>query len=155
MFVVRPRNLRPVEQELWLTQQEFYPTTRGVQADYAAMLASDPGVVAFNGFGNQYNEHPIPVRKGERIRLYLLNGGPTHWTSIHLIGAVYEHTYVEGEQGDNAQTLNLAPAQGGWVEFTLPQEGVYPIVDHDFADNSKGASGALRTANATGPVLAH
>jgi nitrite reductase (NO-forming) len=155
MFVVKPRNLPPVGQELWITQQEFYPTTRGIQADYAAMLSSDPGVVAFNGYGNQYAEHPIPVRSGERIRMYLLNGGPTQWTSIHLIGAVYDRTYVEGVEGRNAQTVSLAPAQGGWVEFTLPQEGVYPVVDHDFADDSKGASGALRTANATGPVLAH
>ena len=44
--------------------------------------------------------------------------------------------------------MNLAPSQGGWVEFTLDQEGNYPFVTHGFGDMVKGAVGVLATENA-------
>jgi uncharacterized cupredoxin-like copper-binding protein len=50
--------------------------------------------------------------------------------------------------GHDAQTVNLAPSQGGWVEFTLDEEGSYPFVTHGFGDMVKGALGVLTTANA-------
>jgi hypothetical protein len=53
-----------------------------------------------------------------------------------------------GRVGPHSQTINLAPSQGGWVEFTLDQEGNYPFVTHSFADMSKGALGVLATENA-------
>lgn len=42
-----------------------------------------------------------------------------------------------------AQTLGLAPGQGGFVEFTLPTPGHYPFVDHATVDAEHGATGML------------
>ena len=56
--------------------------------------------------------------------------------------------HVEGVVGHDAQTVNLAPSQGGWVEFTLDQEGNYPFVTHAFGDMVKGAAGILHTTGA-------
>jgi nitrite reductase (NO-forming) len=53
--------------------------------------------------------------------------------------------------GHDAQTVNLAPSQGGWVEFTLDQEGTYPFVTHAFGDMVKGSVGVAATANAPTP----
>src|SRR4051812_37943628 len=50
--------------------------------------------------------------------------------------------------GHDSQTVNFAPSQGGWVEFTLDQEGNYPFVTHAFGDMVKGAAGMLRTMHA-------
>ena len=47
--------------------------------------------------------------------------------------------------------MNLAPSQGGWVEFTLDQEGNYPFVTHAFGDMVKGAAGILHTTGAPMP----
>ena len=93
-------------------------------------------------------EHPIHVRAGERIRMYLLNPGPTHTSSFHVIGAIFDRTASEGVKGGPAQVLTLAPSTGGWVDFTLRAEGAFPFVDHNFASMAKGAMGAMVTAHA-------
>jgi nitrite reductase (NO-forming) len=149
MFVVKPRNLPKVDRELWLVQQEYYAGHRaGADGDYTKMLDEHPDVIAFNGYANQYMEHPIRVRAGERIRMYVLNPGPSHMSSFHVIGAIFDRTWSEGDSGGPAQVLSLPPSTGGYVDFTLPQDGAYPFVDHNFASMAKGAMGMLLTEHA-------
>ena len=61
-------------------------------------------------------------------------------------GAVVENTAFA-----DSQTMNLAPSQGGWAEFTLDQEGNFPFVTHAFGDMVKGAAGILHTTKAPMP----
>jgi nitrite reductase (NO-forming) len=148
MFVVKPKGLPTVDKELWMTQQEFYIGEPGGDADMAKMADKEPDVIAFNGYGDQYKDHPVSVAKGETVRLYVLNAGPSIWSAFHVIGTVFDQTVIEGQVGHDAQTVNLAPSQGGWVEFTLEEEGSYPFVTHAFGDMVKGALGVISTANA-------
>ena len=151
MMVVKPKNLPAVDRELWMVQQEFYIGKPGATADMAKLQAKRPDVIAFNGYANQYKDHPIPVTKGEKVRMYVLNAGPSIWSAFHVIGTVFDRTVVEGTVGHDAQTVNLAPSQGGWVEFTLDAEGNFPFVTHAFGDMTKGALGVLHTAKAPAP----
>ena len=105
-------------------------------------------MIAFNGYANQYADAPVSVRKGETVRMYVLNGGPSIWSAFHVIGTVFDRTVIEGTVGHDAQTVDLAPSQGGWVEFTLAEEGTYPFVTHAFGDMVRGAMGVLATPNA-------
>jgi nitrite reductase (NO-forming) len=114
----------------------------------AKMQAKKPDVIAFNGYANQYADNPIPVKQGERIRMWVLNAGPSVWSSFHVIGTVFDRTVVEGTEGHDSQAINLAPAQGGYVEFTLDEEGTYPFVNHAFGDMVKGSLGILKTEHA-------
>jgi nitrite reductase (NO-forming) len=155
MFVVKPKNLAPVDKELWMTQQEFYIGKPGGPADMTKMTQKAPDVITFNGFANQYKDHPISVQKGEKVRMYVLNAGPSIWSAFHVIGTVFDRTVIEGMVGHDAQTINLAPSQGGWVEFTLDEEGTYPFVTHAFGDMVKGALGVLATPNAPKPQMTH
>ena len=148
MFVVKPKDLAPVDKELWITQQEFYIGKPGADADMAKMTAKKPDVIAFNGYANQYGDAPIAVHKGERVRAYVLNAGASIWSAFHVIGTVFDRTVVEGTVGHDAQTISLAPSQGGWVEFTLDEEGNYPFVTHAFGDMVRGAMGVLATTHA-------
>src|SRR5215211_7704649 len=148
MMVVKPRNLPAVDKELWLTQEEFYLGAPGKPADMKKMSAETPDVIAFNGYANQYKASPITVRRGERIRMYVLDAGPSKWSAFHVIGTVFDRTYVEGVVGHDSQTVSFAPSQGGWVEFTLDQEGNFPFVTHAFGDMVKGAAGILHTTGA-------
>jgi len=148
MMIVKPRNLAPVDRELWLTQQEFYIGKPGKDADAAKMAEKKPDVIAFNGFAAQYKDKPIAVKRGEKIRMYVMNAGPSIWSAFHVIGTVLDKTVIEGTTGRHAQTVNLAPSQGGWVEFTLDREGNYPFVTHGFGDMVKGAVGVLATERA-------
>ena len=155
MMVVKPKSMAPVDRELWMTQQEFYIGEEGQDADPAKMAAKTPDVLTFNGYAAQYKDHPITVKRGETIRMYVLNAGPSIWSAFHVIGTVFDTTHVEGVVGHDAQTINLAPSQGGWVEFTLDQEGSYPFVTHAFGDMVKGAVGVLATENAPATEMKH
>jgi nitrite reductase (NO-forming) len=112
-------------------------------------------VIAFNVYANQYKDNPVAVKRGERIRMYVLNAGPTEWSAFHVIGTVFDRTVVEGTVGQDSQTMNLAPSQGGWAEFTLAEEGAYPFVTHAFGDMVKGAAGVLATEGAPAPAAGH
>jgi uncharacterized cupredoxin-like copper-binding protein len=151
MMVVKPKGLPKVDRELWMTQSEYYLGAPGKPADMAKMAAEKPDVIAFNGYANQYKTHPITVRKGESVRMYVLNAGPSKWSAFHVIGTVFDKTTVEGIVGHDSQTVNLAPSQGGWMDFTLDQEGNYPFVTHSFGDMVKGAAGMLHTSGAPVP----
>jgi nitrite reductase (NO-forming) len=80
--------------------------------------------------------------------MYVLDAGPSKWSAFHVIGTVFDRTYVEGTTGHDSQTVSFAPSQGGWVEFTLDAEGNYPFVTHAFGDMVKGAAGILHTTGA-------
>jgi nitrite reductase (NO-forming) len=151
MMVVKPKNMAPVDRELYLTQGEAYIGKPGGLSDMDKLNAKKPDVVMFNGYANQYKANPITVKKGERIRMYVLNAGPSLWSAFHVIGTIFDTTHVEGVVGHDSQTVNLAPSQGGWVEFTLDQVGNYPFVTHSFGDMVKGAAGMLHTEGAPLP----
>jgi uncharacterized cupredoxin-like copper-binding protein len=68
---------------------------------------------------------------------------------------VFDRTVIEGRPGADSQTMNLAPSQGGWAEFTLAEEGSYPFVTHSFADAGKGAVGVLQTTHAPKGAAGH
>src|SRR5829696_3254958 len=155
MFVVKPRHLAPVDKELWMTQQEYYLGQPGKAPDMAKMQAKKPDVIAFNGYADQYKDNPITVRRGERVRLYVLNAGPSIWSAFHVISTVFDRTVIEGVRGRDSQTMNLAPSQGGYAEFTLDEEGAYPFVTHAFGDAVKGAIGVLRTKDAPAAAGGH
>jgi len=151
MMVVKPRHLPKVDKELWITQGEYYLGAPGAPADMTKLQAEKPDVIAFNGYANQYKLDPITVRKGEKIRMYVLNTGPSKWSAFHVIGTVFDRAVVEGTVFRDTQTLNLAPSQGAYADFTLDQKGNYPFVTHAFGDMVKGAAGILHTAGAPMP----
>jgi nitrite reductase (NO-forming) len=146
MMVVRPKGLAPVAKELWITQGEYYLGQPGAPTNMAKLQAEKPDVIAFNGYANQYKLHPIPVRVGEQIRLWVLNTGPSKWSAFHVIGTVFDRAVVENTAFHDSQTMSLAPSQGGYAEFTLDEPGKYPFVTHAFGDMAKGAAGMLQAS---------
>jgi len=148
MMVVRPKGLAPVDRELWITQGEYYLGQPGAPTNMAKLTAERPDVIAFNGYANQYKYHPIDVRKGERIRMWVLNTGPSKWSAFHVIGTIFDTAVVENTAFHDSQTMSLAPSQGGYAELTLDQQGNYPFVTHAFGDMVKGAAGMLHTEDA-------
>jgi len=108
MMVVKPRDLPKVDRELWLTQQEYYIGRPKEDASVEKMIAKQPDVIAFNGYTSQYYERPIPVKRGECLRIWLLNAGPSLSSYFHVIGSVFDHAWSEGVSRRHLQTLTLA-----------------------------------------------
>jgi len=143
-----------------LIQSEFYlnsqPGTDGVYAgNYSDMLNGNPTYVVFNGKANQYVASPLEVAPNELVRLYVLNVGPNEWSAFHVIGALMDTVYIDGNPANvehGIQTLNIPPSGGAMVQMYFQDPGgKNPFVTHDFADASIGAEGmfVVGTGSAT------
>jgi nitrite reductase (NO-forming) len=102
--------------------------------------------MAFNGYVNQYKDSPLPVKAGERVRLYVLNAGPNEFSAFHVIGTIFENAYADGNPANvqhGMQTVTIPPGGGYTVEFTIPNPGTYAFVTHSFHAVNQGAVGVL------------
>jgi nitrite reductase (NO-forming) len=131
----------------------------GPPGDYAKMQAATPDAVVFNGYVNQYKYAPIKVDPGQRVRVWVLDAGPSENSSFHIVGTIFDTVFKEGQyllQPDathgGSQTLDLQPAQGGFVEFSLNDVGQYPMVTHKFANVGKGALGLFQAGDVPGTM---
>lgn len=150
-LIVNPPDLAPVAREIVLTQTELYLGPTGEPGDLSKMHAQQADAVVFNGYLNQYLYSPLPVQKGERVRVWVLNAGINEVSSFHVIGTIFDTVYKEGNYllrpdagKGGSQALDLLPAQGGFVEFTLDRDGSYPFVNHKMAAAHKGAIGIFQ-----------
>lgn len=138
-------------QEYVLVQSEFYVqrTANGTYTlDTARMMNSDmPNYVVFNGYANQYTQSPLTVQAGQRVRLFIVNVGPSHFSAFHVIGAIFSDTYADGNPANHMQgnqTITIPPGGGSVVELTIPEAGEYPFLTHSFMDASMGALGMIK-----------
>jgi nitrite reductase (NO-forming) len=154
--VIDPPDLAPVDKEYAFVQSEIYAGTKTDVASLDDMLAEQWGAVVFNGYANQYAVRPITTAKaGERVRIWMLDAGPSENTAFHIVGTQWDTVFKEGayllrpgnpERG-GSQTLDLQPSQGGFVELTFPADGTYAMVTHKFASASKGALGLWKVGD--------
>ena len=156
--VIDPPDLAPVDREYLVVQSELYLGEQGGIADADKINAEQPDAVAFNGYAGQYDHAPLAARVGERVRVWVLDAGPNRSSAFHVVGGQFDTVYLEGAYrlggpdpaaaGDatgtgGSQVLGLLPAQGGFVELSLPEAGRYPFVSHLMVDAERGAHGFL------------
>jgi nitrite reductase (NO-forming) len=150
-LIIDPPDLPAVDHEFIFVQSELYPGPEGKPGDLALMQQEDFQAVVFNGYVNQYQHAPIRVEPGERVRAFVLDAGPNENSAFHIVGTIFDTVFKEGSyllrpdarQG-GSQVLDLQPAQGGFVEFTFDEAGLYLMVTHKFANVGKGALGIFQ-----------
>ena len=158
MMIVEPRDGYPTkaDREYVVIQSEFYakpdPQKRKVDGaplyvlDGDRLRAKAPTYTVFNGRHNGMVEKPLPAKPGERVRLFVLNVGPSNTSSFHVVGTIFDRVWIEGNpdnQFRGMQTVLLGSSNGAIVEFMIPEEGCYIMVDHHFANASQGAIGLI------------
>jgi nitrite reductase (NO-forming) len=139
-----------------VVQSEFYtkpdPQKRKVDGvplyvlDGARVRSKSPTYTVFNGRYNGFMEKPLPAKPGERVRLFVLNVGPSNTSSFHVVGAIFDRVWIDGNpdnQFRGMQTVLLGSSSGAIVEFIVPEAGSYVMVDHHFANASQGAVGLI------------
>ncbi len=149
--IVEPAGGYPqaADREYWLVQSEFYlePAENGAwTGSLQKMKEVRPDFLAWNGTAFQYRDHPLPAKVGERIRLHVVNAGPTLWSAFHVIGALFDVVYVGGHPENpmrGLQTHTIAPGDGSTCDVIIPNPGRYPIVSHSFAFTELGVIGLL------------
>ena len=161
--VVEPRGgyATKVDREYVVIQSEFYvkpdPGKRKVGGTPLYVLDTDrlrnsqPTHTVFNGAHNGMVKAPLPAKTGERVRLFVLNVGPSKTSSFHVVGTIFDRVWFDGNpenQFRGMQTVLLGSSNSAIVEFMIPEEGSYIMVDHHFANASQGAIGLVSTAAA-------
>jgi nitrite reductase (NO-forming) len=159
-IIVEPREGYPtkVDREYVVIQSEFYakldPERRKVDGQPLYVLDGDavrkatPNYTVFNGVHNGMVRSPLPAKAGERVRLFVLNVGPSKTSSFHVVGTIFDRVWMDGNpdnQFRGMQTVLLGSSSSAIVEFMIPEDGSYIMVDHHFANASQGAIGLIST----------
>ena len=158
--IVEPREGYPtkVDHEYLVIQSEFYvkPDAEGRKVDGAPLYvldnerlrAAQPTHTVFNGTHNGMLKKPLSAKPGERVRLFVLNVGPSKTSSFHVVGTIFDRVWLEGNpdnQMRGMQTVLLGSSNSAIVEMVIPEAGSYIMVDHHFANASQGAIGLIST----------
>lgn len=153
ILVEPPEGLPPVDREYYVMQGDFYTVgkyrEKGLQPfDMQKAIEENATYVLFNGSeGALVGANALTAKTGEKIRLFVGNGGPNLVSSFHMIGEIFDKVYYEGGRRyqEDVQTT-LIPAGGAVVvEFEVQVPGTYIAVDHSiFRAFNKGALGMLK-----------
>lgn len=154
LILVEPKEGLPeVDKEFYVMQGDFY--TKGAYGEGGTQpfsmekaLKEEPDYVVFNGHvGAIAGEKSLKAKVGEKIRLFVGNGGPNLVSSFHVIGEIFDNVNREGgsTQDHDIQTT-LVPAGGSAItEFKVDVPSNYIIVDHSiFRTFNKGSLGMLK-----------
>ena len=155
ILVEPPEGLSKVDREYYVMQGDFYTVgkyrEKGLQPfDMQKAIDENATYVLFNGSeGALLGDNALPAKVGEKVRLFVGNGGPNLVSSFHVIGEIFDRVYTEGGSKfqENVQTT-LIPAGGtAIVEYKVEIPGSYPLVDHSiFRAFNKGALAMMTVA---------
>ena len=161
MIMVDPVDPLPeVDKEFYVIQGELY--TEGglgkkglVVFDSEGLVDGNPTYVTFNG---KIEEAPrMTANVGDKIRMYVGNGGVNLISSFHVIGEIFDNVYPEAAIGSdvhhNVQTTAVLPGGASIVEFTVDVPGSYTLVDHALARMNKGAWAVLKVEGDPNPEI--
>lgn len=153
MLVEPPEGLAAVDHEYYVMQGDFYTVgkyrEKGQQTfDMQKAIDEKPTYVVFNGSENSLvGDHALTAKVGERVRLFIGNGGPNLVSSFHVIGEIFDKVWYEGgiHFQENVQTT-LIPSGGAVIaEFHTIVPGSFVMVDHSiFRAFNKGALAILK-----------
>ncbi|MHB1193682.1 MAG: multicopper oxidase domain-containing protein [Longimicrobiales bacterium] len=159
--IVEPRGGYPThaDREYVVIQSEFYvkPDPEGRKVDEQPLYVLDgdrlrsatPNYTVFNGVHNGMVARPLAAHPGERVRLFVLNAGPSKTSSFHVVGTIFDRVWWDGNpdnQFRGMQTVLLGSSSSAIVELMIPESGQYVMVDHHFANASQGAVGVIDAA---------
>lgn len=166
LILVEPKDGLPkVDKEFYVMQGEFYTTgtlgQRGLQIfDSRGMLDGKPQYVVFNGRVGALTStstNAMNAEVGQKVRMFVGNGGVNLISSFHIIGEIFDHVYEDASLTStplsDVQTT-LVPAGGATVvDFTLLEPGNYTLVDHALARIDRGAWGVLHVSGPQDPSI--
>ena len=159
-IVVEPKKPLPrADREYVLVASEWYLSTDGTKGaaslDMNKARAMMPDWTTFNGYANQYVNHPLTSNPGETVRFWVVAAGPTLDTNFHVVGTIFDRAWVNQDMTRfqrGVQTVSV-PAGGGAVfDVKIDDPGLYPFVSHAFAHVDLGQVGLLKVGNPEGTM---
>lgn len=143
MIVVEPKEGLPkVDQEIYLGQNEIYTDKKTGEKgfhnfSFDNMAAENPTYVLLNGEKHALTDAvhgAIKAQSGQKVRVFMVNGGPNLTSSFHPIGNVWTKAWNEGAvlstPSQYVQTLPVPPGSTAVLEMDLPLAQKVKLVDH-------------------------
>ena len=131
-MIVYPRKdqLRPAR-EIVVVEDAIY----GARDEKGFIPGTDPAMAqkndqAFSMFNGRLDNEAVRVNSGDLVRMYFVNVGPGI-SSAHVIGTILDRVYDGKDPVFGVQTYAVPAGSGAMLEFYIPEDGVYPFVDHD------------------------
>lgn len=152
LILIEPEDeLSPVDKEFYVVQGEFYSILDkgqkgATQFSGKKLKDEQPEFIVMNGrVGSLTGERALKAKVGEKIRIFVGNGGVSKVSSFHVIGEVFDTVYPEGGTPlqQNIQTTVIPAGGATIVEFTVDVPGTYKLVDHALARLNKGSVAEL------------
>ena len=145
MFIVDPKTPRPKAKELAMMMSAF-DLDRDGEADF----------YAWNGRAFQYADHPVELKKGEPVRMYVLNMFEESMVP-HMHGTLY-HLFPSGTtltptEYTDVKTLNIA--ERAILEFTYDFPGTYMFQCHVSEHMEQGLMGWFKVVDEPTQAKAH
>ncbi len=159
-IVVDPKTpLRHADESYVLVASEWYLDSPGLTKPAALDMNKArlmmPDWVTFNGYANQYKDHPLTAKPGDLIRFYVVDAGPSLTTAFHIVGTIFDRAYADGDPSRyeaGVQTVDVPAGGGGIFETHMDQPGLYPFVSHSFASVDMGEVGLINVGNVPGTM---
>lgn len=128
-FIVDPKEGRPP------VEHEFVMVMNGIDVDFD----DENDFYAVNTIPFHYQKHPIPLKTGEKVRLYLVNILEFDLINSFHLHANFFHYYPTGTSltpAEYTDTIMQAQAQRGILEFSFKTPGNFMFHAHvtEFAE---------------------
>ena len=113
---------RKLDKEFYVMQGEFYSAGNLGKKDYkffdaTKMMNGHPEYIVFNGKIKSLNDK-MKVNVGEKVRLYVGNGGVNLISSFHVIGEIFDNVYPEAAVGSGIASQYPDDACAGrWRQY--------------------------------------
>jgi nitrite reductase (NO-forming) len=111
-------------------------------------IDENPTYVLFNGReGALTGDNALKASVGDKVRLFVGNGGPNLVSSFHVIGEIFDKVWFEGgtRYNENVQTTLIPSGGAAIMDFHIEVPGSYVLVDHSiFRAFNKGALAILK-----------
>src|SRR4029078_5764669 len=92
------------------------------RVDSERLRSAQPTHTVFNGVHNGMVGKPLLAKAGERVRLYVMNVGPSKTSSFHVVGTIFDRVWIEGNPKNEfhgMQTVLLGSSNAAIVEFMV------------------------------------
>jgi nitrite reductase (NO-forming) len=139
-FIVYPKTPLPPAREYVLVDGEY---------DTQNQLIPLPEYYFFNGYAEQYQLHPLPVKTNETVRIYLINMGMSPAYGMHIHGTLFKAipSGIWGNPPFKVQSWELASGNTAILEAKWPWPGKYTFHFHGIPEE-RGAMGYFNVTDA-------
>ena len=139
-FIVYPKTPLPPAREYVLVDGEY---------DTQNQLNPLPEYYFFNGYVEQYMQHPLPVKTNETVRIYLINMGMSPAYGMHIHGTLFKAipSGIWGNPPFKVQSWELASGNTAILEAKWPWPGNYTFHFHGIPEE-RGAMGFFNITDA-------